>query len=326
MNTIARMLSVTALAAMAAFPASASSYPERPVTLVVPYGTGGSTDVASRALANVLGKHSSQPILVVNRVGAAGVTGSVSVANAQDDGYTVLAARVGSHTINPAMKSSLPYTLDDFRFAGVFELNPVVCATKAGSGIDTVDDLIGRIKDDPGSVSYVSTGVGTLLQLAAVMVMDAYGVEDPMAVTHLPMRGGADAATAVLAGTVDFVCTNSSDLAGFVANKQLTPLLVTTKERLAAFDAPTVAELGHPELELLLGWTGIAGPKDLPDEVAAQWGEWLKLAAADESFVDHLTRLGSEVVYMDPDESAKFIQAQYEVFRGLVDKLDLRVE
>ncbi|WP_142848045.1 tripartite tricarboxylate transporter substrate binding protein [Telmatospirillum sp. J64-1] len=326
MKSIKRILGASAILATAAMPAFAADYPKRPVTLVVPYGTGGSTDIASRSLTNVLGKHSSHPIMVVNRVGAAGVTGSVSVANARDDGHTVLAARVGSHTINPAMKRTLPYTLDDFRFVGVFELNAVVCATGANSGIDTIEQLMDKIKADPGSVSYVSTGVGTLLQLASIMIMDAYGIENPLAVTHLPMRGGGEAATAVFAGNATFVCTNSSDLASFVANKQLKPLLTTTKERLPAFDAPTVAELGHPELEVLVGWTGIAGPANLPDEAAVQWGEWLKIATSDQGFVDHLTRMGSEVVYMDPDESKQFIQHQYEVFKELVTRLDLSVE
>ena len=93
--------------------------------------------------------------------------------------------------------------------------------------------------------------------------------------THIPQKGGGAAATAVLNGTATFLCTNSSALASFVANGQLVPLMVTTPEPVVGFDAPTATDLGKPSLDQLVGWTGIAGPDDLPDDVAEKWGEWM---------------------------------------------------
>ncbi len=316
-----------AVAASLAAASPAFAYPEQPITLVIAYGAGGATDLSGRALATALGPTAEEPILPVNRTGAGGATGSASVANAEPDGYTMAVARVGSHTVNPAMKANLPYTLDDFTFVGVYEINPVACAVAADSDIKSMDDLVARVEAEPGTVSYSSSGVGSLLHVAGAMVLRIYGVENPVeAVVHLPMKGGGEAATAVLAGTADFICTNSSALSSFVANGQLRPLLVTTAEPVAGFDAPTSADLGKPELERLVGWSGIAGPAGLPDDVVQKWRGWLEVAVADEGFQETMGRFGSIVELMSPEESLDFVNQQYEVFSELVNELDMRVE
>ncbi|WP_336057041.1 Bug family tripartite tricarboxylate transporter substrate binding protein [Nitratireductor sp. CH_MIT9313-5] len=302
-----------------------ADYPERPINMIIPYGAGGATDISARALSEPLSKEADATLVLSNVTGAGGATGSVVVKNAKPDGYTMLFARVGSHTVNPAMKATLPYTLDDFRFVTVYEINPVACAVRADSDINSIEDLVKKVGE--GNVSYSSSGVGSMLQLAAVMVLDEFGVKDPhKTVTHIPQKGGGEAATAVLNGTVTFICTNSSTLANLVGNKQLKPILVTSEERLEGFHAPTASELGKPGLNELVGWTGIAGPKDLPDDVAEKWAEWMEAAIDDERFRKTLTSAGSIIDLMSPEEAGEFIQRQYETFRNLVDKLDMRVE
>ncbi len=304
-----------------------AEYPERPISMVIPYGPGGATDISARTLAAPLGKLSPKPLLMANKTGAGGATGSVGVKNAKADGYTLLFARVGSHSVNPAMKATLPYTLDDFRFIGVYEINPVVCAVSASSDITSMEQLIAKVKSEPGAVSYSSSGVGSLLHLAGAMVLREFGVENPLEqVIHIPLKGGGAAATAVLAGTVTFICTNSSALASFVQNKQLRPLMVTTAEPVEGFDAPTAADLGKPGLHQLVGWTGIAGPKDLPDEIVKTWADWLAIATADKDFIDKMTARGSVIRLMDAAESREFIHQQYETFRKIVDELGMRIE
>ena len=219
----AALLSIGAMSS-----AAVAEYPERPVSMVIPYGPGGATDISARTIAAPLGKLVPKPVLMVNRTGAGGATGSVSVKNAKADGYTMLFARVGSHTVNPAMKATLPYTLADFRFVGVYEINPVVCAVNAKSDVKSMQDLADRVKAKPKTISYSSAGVGSLLHLAAAMVLREFGVDNPIKdAIHIPLKGGGAAATAVLSGTATFICTNSSALAPFVANKQLKPLIVT---------------------------------------------------------------------------------------------------
>ena len=249
----------------------------------------------------------------------------MAVQNAAPDGYTMLFARVGSHSVNPAMKATLPYTLDDFRFVTVYEINPVACAVRPGDGIESMDDLVAKVAE--GGVTYSSSGVGSLLHIAAVMVLREFGVENPLEqATHIPQQGGGAAATAVLNGTATFLCTNTSALANFVANGQLKPLMVTTPEPVVGFDAPTAADLGKPALHQLVGWTGIAGPAGLPDDVAEKWGAWMAEATADPGFIEKMTAAGSVIELMSPEEANAFIEGQYETFRKLVDELGMRIE
>ncbi len=305
--------------------AAQAEYPERPITMVIPYGPGGATDISARTIAEPLGEAVGSAVVMVNRTGAGGATGSVVVQHAKPDGYTMLFARVGSHTVNPAMKATLPYTLDDFRFVGVYEINPVACAVKADSDIDSMEALAAKVKE--GGVTYSSSGVGSLLHIAAAMALREFGIENPVKeATHIPLKGGGAAATAVLNGTATFICTNSSALASFVANKQLKPLMVTTAEPVVGFDAPTSKDLNKPNLEQLVGWTGIAGPDDLPDDIADKWGAWMKQATFDPDFRQKMEARGSVIRLMDPQESKEFIEAQYEIFRKLVDDLGMRIE
>ncbi len=302
-----------------------AEYPERPINMIIPYGAGGATDISARTIAEALGTAAGKPLIMANVTGAGGATGSVAVQNAKPDGYTMLFARVGSHSVNPAMKATLPYTLDDFRFVTVYEINPVACAVRPDSGIESMDDLIAKVAE--GGVSYSSSGVGSLLHLAGAMVLKEFGVEDPLnQATHIPQQGGGEAATAVLNGTVTFICTNTSALANFVANNQLKPILVTTEEPVVGFDAPTANDLGKPRLNALVGWTGIAGPAGLPDDVSAKWGDWIVDAAQDAKFSDTMASMGSVIDVMSPEEAIDFINGQYAVFKALVDELGMRIE
>lgn len=313
------------VSAVLASTSALADYPERPVNMIIPYGAGGATDISARAIAEPLGDAVGEALVMANVTGAGGATGSVNVKNANADGYTMLFARVGSHSVNPAMKETLPYTLDDFRFVTVYEINPVACAVTPASGINSMDDLVAKVAE--GGVSYSSSGVGSLLHLAAVMVLDEFDVENPLeSATHIPQKGGGAAATAVLNGTATFLCSNSSSLAGFVANGQLKPLLVTTEQAIEGFDAPTANDLGKPNLNQLVGWTGIAGPDGLPDDVAAQWESWMATATQDKKFNDTMTSRGSLIELMSEESANEFIQGQYEVFRTLVDELGMRIE
>ena len=153
MNKFAKLLTVSlGLAATTAY----ADYPERPINMVIPYGAGGATDISARTIAEPLGNAVGRPLIMANVTGAGGATGSVAVQNAKADGYTMLFARVGSHSVNPAMKATLPYTLDDFRFVTVYEINPAACAVAPDSGINSMDDLVARVAE--GGVTYSSSG------------------------------------------------------------------------------------------------------------------------------------------------------------------------
>lgn len=318
---------VAPLALVAATSMAAAEYPSKPITLVAPYGPGGASDLASRILASVVPQYLGEPVLVINRTGAGGVTGSAFVYNSKRDGYTVMLARIGSHTVAPAMKT-IPYEYDKFTYLGLLEVNPVICATATTKPYKTLNDLIDAIKKNPGKISYSSAGIGTLLQVAAVMMMDQVGIKDPIkAAIHVPFKGGGNAATAAFTGQVDFVCTNSSALMSGILGGKLRALMVTTPKRLSEIpDTPTVRELGFPDLEVLVGWSGIAGPPDLPQEVVDKWAAALQKVKGDKSWNKLTTRLGSVPRILTPAEMRKFVEKQYKVFSDLVQRLGMRIK
>ncbi len=319
-------MTLGAATAAVAVPALAE-YPTRPIQMYVPYGPGGATDISGRALANALADIVPRSLVVSNRTGAGGATGSVAVRDADPDGYTLLFARVGSHTVNPAMNPNLPYTIDEFTFIGMYEINPVACVVNSDSGIETIEEFVDFVKETPGGATFSSAGVGTMPHFASLMVLDAFGVEDLAdTVIHIPTEGDGQALTAVLQGTADIFCGSSSPALPFIESGQMTPLLVTSSERLDGFDAPTVEEVGKPELLALVGWTAIAGPAGLSDEVVEKWGAWLEEGTQNPEFNRLLTSGGSIVQYMSPEDTVQFVEDAYDVFRALVVELDLEID
>ena len=308
--------------------ALAADYPSKPITLVAPYGAGGASDMAARTMASVLPSYVGEPVMVVNRTGAGGVTGSAYVSKSKPDGYTLLLARIGSQSVSPAMKANIPYKYDDFTMLAVIELNPVICATAASKPYKTMADFVAAVKAKPGELSFSSAGVGTLLHVAVPMVLKEMGVKDiNNAVNHVPYKGGGNAATAAVGGHVDMVCTNSSALASHIAGGKLRALLITTKDRQAvAPDAPTARELGFPNLELLVGWSGIFGPPGMDPKVAAMLRDALQKVKKDKAWNKFTKALGSVPYILNGADTKKFVDGQYNAFKTLVDDLGMRIE
>lgn len=307
--------------------ALADGYPEKPVTLVAPYGAGGASDMAARIVAANAPAYLGQGVQVINKTGAGGTVGATFVYNARNDGYTLLLARVGTHAVSPAMKA-LPYNPTEFTLLGLLEKNPFVCATAAEKPYQTIDDLIAAVKANPGEVSYSSAGVGTLHQVSAVMLLDVFGVENPASdATHVPYKGGGAAALAALKGETDFVCGNSSSMVGHIESGTMRGLLTTMPERLAELpDVPTARELGHPELEVAVGWSAIVGPPDMPEDAIAGWTEVLADLADDKSWNQMTTKLGSVPNILSPDETRAFIEESYNRMNELVTRLDMKIQ
>lgn len=327
MRLFSRLLKTTAgLALSAAVTAAyAADYPSKPVTLVSPYGPGGAADLAARTLSGTAPSYLGNGLLVVNKAGAAGVTGSTFVAKGRKDGYTLLLARVGSQAAVPAINKKIPYKWDDFTFLGLLELNPFVLTVKADSPYKTFDELKVAIKKGE-KLSYASAGVGTLLHLAMVMTLDDIGV-DQKALKHVPFKGGGKAAAAVVGGHVDLFFQNLSGVIGNIEAKKLIPLAVTTKERLPSLpDVPTVAELGHPNLEAVVGWSGLWGPKDLPQNVTDKWVDVLAKTSEDKAWLKLTKGLGSIPYIQSPEDSKAFVQKQYEQFSDVTERLGMTIK
>ena len=316
-----------AVAGMLQFPVSAlaDDYPTRPVTIVIPYGPGGAADLSARLVAGNAPGFLGQPILPVNKTGAAGVTGSTFVLNAKPDGYTMLSARVGSQMGVPAMNKTIPYEWDDFTIVGMTELNPFVLIVEGDSPYKTFADLEKAIADG-AELTYSSAGVGTLLHIATAVMVDAMGA-DPDNFTHIPFKGGGKARTAVVSGQVDFSWGNLSASIGALESGQLRALAVTTKERFAAIpDVPTASEVGYDALEKIIGWSAIYGPPGLPDDIVAKWVDTLNQLKESKGWLRLTKGLGNIVSVRSPEDTKKFVSDQYEVFNTALEKLGMTIQ
>ena len=320
---------LAALALMAIGPiavgTAAAQYPTKPVTLVSPYGPGGAADLAARTVSATAPAYLGQGILVVNRTGAAGVTGSTSVVKGKKDGYTLLLARVGSQAAVPAMNRKIPYQWDEYTFLGLLELNPFALVVNADSPYKSLAD-IKRAAESGKKLSYSSAGVGTLLHVAMVMTLDEMGLPQD-AMKHVPYKGGGKAAAAVVGGHVDMMFQNLSGVIGNIQAGKLRALAVSTKERVLSIkDTPTVAEAGYPGLEAVIGWSGIWGPPGLPDAVVAKWVEVLAKLKADAAWNKLTKGLGSVPDIREPAATKAFVQAQYSKFKELTERLGMTIQ
>ncbi len=313
-----------ATAMLGAAPASAE-YPTKPVTLVSPYGAGGAADLAARTIAGTAPGLLGNGVIVVNRTGAAGVTGSTFVAKSKPDGYTLLLARVGSQAAVPAINPTIPYKWDEFTFLGLIEQNPFVLGASASSPYKTFDDLKAALKAGT-KVSYSSAGVGTLLHLAMVVLADELGV-DPASMKHVPYKGGGAAAAAVVGGHVDLIFQNLSGIIGHIQSGKLNPLMVSTKERPPSIpNVPTAAEVGYPGLGVIVGWSGVWGPPNLPQEVQDKWVGVLQGLEKDKAWNKMTKSLGSIPTIMNPADTKTFVKAQYETFKEVTERLGLTIK
>ena len=304
--------------------AALADYPAKPVTLVSPYGPGGAADLAARTIAGTAPPYLGQAVLVVNRTGAAGVTGSTTVAKGRPDGYTLLLARVGSQAAVPAINRKIPYKWDEFTFLGLLELNPFVLVVNADSPIQSLDDV--KAASGGEKLSYASAGVGTLLHVAMVMVLDQFGLPQD-AMKHVPYKGGGKAAAAVVGGHVDMMFQNLSGVIGNIQAGKLRALAVSTPERVAAIpDVPTVAEAGYPALETVVGWSGVWGPPGMDQAAADKWVEVLGKLKDDKAWNKLTKGLGSIPSVRGPEDTKAFVENQYEAFKTLTEKLGMTIQ
>ena len=325
-NMIRKAVSILiGVATLAASVIAVAEYPTKPVTLVSPYGPGGAADLAARTLSATAPGYLGNGILVVNRTGAAGVSGSTTVAKGKPDGYTMLLARVGSQAAVPAINRTIPYAWDEFTFIGLLELNPFVLAVSADSPYNSLDDVKAAIQGG-ADLSYSSAGVGTLLHVAMVMTLDQFGMGAD-AMKHVPYKGGGKAAAAVVGGHVDMLFQNLSGVISNIQAGKLKALAVTTPERVLSIkDVPTVSEAGYPELQTVVGWSGLWGPPGLPDEVVTKWVGVLDKVSEDKAWLKLTKSLGSIPYVQPPAETKIFVEKQYLAFKTLTEKLGMTIK
>ena len=257
---------VLLLGAVAAAPAMAD-YPERPITLIVPWSAGGGTDATGRMIASLLEPELGQPVNVVNRTGGSGVVGHSAIANAKPDGYTIGVATVEIGMMHWAGLTEL--TGKDYTPIALYNYDAAGFLVRADSPWNSVQDGIAAIKDNPGNHKSSGTGQGGIWHLAMAGMLNKAGIS-PDASPWVPSKGAAPGLQELAAGGVDIVTSSIVEGAALIEAGKVKALAVMDTERNSAFpDVPTVAEAAELDWQMA-AWRGLAGPKGLPDDVTAK--------------------------------------------------------
>jgi tripartite-type tricarboxylate transporter receptor subunit TctC len=301
--TILRILSAT-LAALALH-SHAADFPTRPLTIVVPFGAGGTTDVLARGLAQEMGRVLGQSIVISNKAGASGIIGTTEVANAKNDGYTMGMLPVGPLTTQPNL-TKVSYGPDSFDYVCLVYSNPQVLLVRADSPFKSLGELVAYAKQNPGKLNYATSGIGTIPHLALVALANATQID----MVHVPHKGEADALTSVLAGTVQMFVSHPTFLTSHA--EKLRALFVMADARLPEFpNLPTMAEAGGPALGFEV-WGGLAAPKGLPAATLAALENACKAATMTDAFRAQMATLHTPVKFMNGKAFGAFVASEFE--------------
>jgi len=286
--------------------ARAQSFPDRTITLVVPFAAGGSTDLVARVIAASMSKDLGQQVIVENVGGAGGNVGANRVAQAEPDGYTILMGTVATHALNPLILKTKPYDAEkDFAPISLLVVVPNVLIVNPELPVKTVQELIDLLKANPEQYSYASSGIGTPLHLSGELFKSMAGVK----MDHIPYKGAGPALNDVLGNQVPIMFDNLPSSSGHIKNGTLRALGVTTKERAPSFpDIPTVAET-VPGYETYT-WNAFFAPAGTPPEMVARLNKAAKVALADPTVVTRMGEFSASIVGSSPEELAAHVKAE----------------
>ena len=312
MNFDRRQLLATlaALPAASLLPAHAQGgFPNRAVTIVVPFGPGGPTDLTARLVADKLSTRWGQPVVVDNKPGAGGNVGSALVAKAPPDGYTLVLGVTGSHGINISLMPSMPYhPLRDFEALTQATLFPNAIAVHPGVPVHSLKELIALARSRPGRLSYGSDGNGTASHLGMELIKADAGIY----MTHIPYRGGASMLNDLAGRQIDAGITGLPAALPLAKAGRIRILAVTTAERVAAApEIPTVAEQGFPGY-VAAPWAGFFAPHGTPPAVVAKLSSDLAWALTQPDVRQRMADGGSTVVASSPQAFHRFLEAESE--------------
>lgn len=284
-----------------------AAFPTRPVTIVVPFAAGGSTDIVARLVGQKMAELLGQNVVIENRAGAGGNVGSTAVARAAPDGYTLLLGTISTHALNPAILKTVTFdAVKDFTPISLLAIVPNVMVVNPNFPAKTVREVIAVLKANPEKYAYASSGVGTPLHLSGELFKTMAGVQ----MAHVPYRGAGPALNDVVAGTVPIMFDNLPSSAGFIRSGQLRAIAVTTKERVSSFpDIPTIAESGLTGYETYT-WNALFGPGKMPDAIVAKLNEAANAALKDETVKKRLNDVSADIVGSTPAQLGEHVKIE----------------
>ena len=310
------------LCAALAGPAAAQDYPNRPIKFVHGFPPGGNVDIIARLIGNEMSKGLGQSIVIEAKPGVAGSLAAEAVARSDPDGYTLLVLP-SAHPAHGALSKNVSYkVVDDFEWISVASFYPFLICVRADSRFQTLPQLIGEARKDPGALKYGSAGVGSILHTTVELMAN----DTKTKFLHIPYRGEAPAITALLQGEIDFIAATSGPISPRVRAGEFRALAVTSKTRWRDFpDVPTVEEEGIPGFEVI-SWTGLAGPAKLPKPIVDRLNTELRRTVALPEVKGKLEGMGGDPRPTTPAEMRALVASQFATWSRLAKEANIAID
>jgi tripartite-type tricarboxylate transporter receptor subunit TctC len=303
--------------------APAQAYTNKPIKLQVPFAPGGTTDIIARVIAEPLGKALGQSVIVENKSGGGGVIGASETARAPADGYSLGMATVSTTAANPAINPKSPYQpVTDFTPIINIAATPNIIAVHPAFPAKDYRGFLETVKTNPGRYTFASAGTGSIGHLQ----MELYKNISGTFVTHIPYRGAGPALNDTVAGQVPMIFDNLPSALPFIKTGRLVPIVVAAPQRLKDLpNVPTFKEVGLESVNRM-AYYGIYGPKGLPKDVVEKIHMGITKALADPAVRRRIEDTGSIVVANTPAQFAQQIQAEYDVYKKVVQSANLKLD
>jgi tripartite-type tricarboxylate transporter receptor subunit TctC len=300
----AAAVALAASLGVASLRAQGLPYPDRPVTMVVTFTAGGSSDVLARAVADAMSRGLGRQLTVENRAGAGGQIGAESVAHAAPDGYTILFGTNGTLGIGPALYRNLRYSPEhDLEPIGILHKLPLLLIVNPSVPARNLRELIDYARANPGKLSFASAGTGTVSHLAGELFKEQARID----ILHVPYKGGGSTFPDLLAGRVSMMLETIPTALPLVRSGGMRAIGVTVKQRSpSAPDIPTLAESGLPDFDVS-AWTGLFAPAGTPRAVIERLNAETVNITHDKAYVTLIQSMGTDVASSSPEEFGKFV-------------------
>lgn len=314
---------MTAAVFGAANPVSAQTFPDKPIRIVVPFAAGGSSDLLARSVARFMSDGLKVPVIVDNRPGAGGVIAMDAVAHAAPDGYTVLFATNGTHSIGPALYPARKIDpLKDLAPIGLLHTLPNILLVNPGVPAKNVSELIAYAKANPGKLNFASAGNGSASHLFGELFKISAGID----IVHVPYKGGGAAMPDLMAGQVSMMLETIPNAIPHVRSGKLNALAVTSGKRSsAAPEIPTVAESGIPGFDAS-SWTGLSAPAGTPKAIISILNAETVRIARLPAYLDILKTMGTDATSSTPEAFDAYTRKDIAKWTAVVKKANVRVE
>ncbi len=297
-------------------------FPTKPIELVVPFAAGGSTDVLARLVAKFAPKYFDKPLVVINKPGGGGVTGTEGVVRSAPDGHTLYVGYGSGHDLVMPHFQKLPFkTFEDLSSVCLLSVHSVVMIIRADAPYKTMKEMIEWGKKKEQVTASVSTKAGSV-----DITFQAVGKTTGLKMVTVPFRGGAESVTAIVGGQTDCGGNHPSEVISHIKAKRLIPIAVALEQRDPAIpDVPTFKELGY-NVVTAGSVKGVAAPKGTPPEAIRYLAERFKKVCEDQEFIQAMKDIGQPVMYKGPVDFAKYLQDGYEQYGKLIKEFNIKLE